>query len=247
VDYLNKIIGDFETHSADGIRECFINGVNPNQLHRGKPLVYELINMYLRSPNFKECMRVFVEFGLEFEDKALLAVLCDDAQTLETILLDNESAISNKYTFECAFTPLFEASLLHICAEYNHLESAKILVKHGASVNTKAGVDQYGFGAQTPIFHAVNQHRNNSLEILKFLITQNADLHLTLKGLIWGKGYDWETFIPSVNPISYAMMGLLPQFQRSEKDIYETVELLMTNTYNIDYKPINIPNKYLYS
>jgi hypothetical protein len=247
VDYLNKIIGDFETHSADGIRECFINGVNPNQLHRGKPLVFELINMYLRSPNFKECMLVFVQFGLVFEDKALLAVLCDDDQTLEAILLDNESAISNKYTFDCAFTPLFEVSLLHICAEYNHLESAKILVKYGTDVNIKAGIDQHGFGAQTPIFHTVNQHQNACLDMLKFLISKNADLHLTVKGLIWGKGYDWETYIPSVNPISYAMMGLLRQFQRNEKDIYETVELLMKNTYNINYKPINIPNKYLYS
>jgi hypothetical protein len=70
-------------------------------------------------------------------------------------------------------------------------------------------------------------------------------LDITIKGLIWGKGYEWETFIPSVNPISYAMMGLLRQFQRIEKQIYEVVSLLLKSKYGIDYFPPNIPNKYL--
>jgi hypothetical protein len=65
-------------------------------------------------------------------------------------------------------------------------------------------------------------------------------------GLIWGKGYEWETLIPAVNPISYAMMGLLRQFQRTEKDIYEVIQILMKAAYGIDYEPINIPNKYLH-
>lgn len=54
-----------------------------------------------------------------------------------------------------------------------------------------------------------------------------------------------ETFIPGVNPISYAMMGLLRQFQRTEQQIYEVVSLLFKANYGIDYYPSNIPNKYL--
>lgn len=240
-----KIIGEFEIHSADGIRTCFLNGIDPNQIHKGKPLVYELINMYLRSPRFKNCMQVFVEFGLKFEDEALLAVLLDDGRKLEDILNKNASIIAKKYTLDSTFTPLFDATLLHICAEYNHLECAEILVKFGANVNAKAGVDIHGFGGQTPVFHTVNQHQNASMEMLKFLISKNTDLGLTVRGLIWGKGYDWETYIPAVNPTSYAMMGLLRQFQRTEKDIYEIVNILMKATYNLDYEPKNIPNKYL--
>ena len=30
MDYLQKIIGDIEEHSVEGIIECFENGVNPN-------------------------------------------------------------------------------------------------------------------------------------------------------------------------------------------------------------------------
>lgn len=82
---------------------------------------------------------------------------------------------------------------------------------------------------------------------MKFLISQNADLTLTIQGVIWGKSYEWETFIPSVNPISYAMMGLLRQFQRTEQQIYEVVSLLLKAKYGKDYFPTNVPNRYLSS
>lgn len=247
MDYLQKIITDFELHSVDGIRECFKSGVNPNEILHGKPLIYELINMYSREPLFKNCIQAFVDYGLDFEDKVLLSVLLDNAALLNTQLTADKNAIAKKYSFNCTFTPLYEASLLHICAEYNHLACAEVLVKHGADINSKAGFDENGFGGHTPIFHTVNQHANRSLDVLKFLILKQADLTITVKGLIWGKGYEWETFIPSVNPISYAMMGLLRQFQRTEKQIYEVVSLLLKASYDIDYFPTNIPNQYLSS
>ena len=247
MDYLKKIITDFELHSVEGISECFENGVNPNEIFNGKPLIYQLINMYSRGPLFKECIKVFVDHGLEFKDKALLAVLSDDPAILENLLKEDNSILEKKYSFDCAFTPLFKASLLHICAEYNHLACAKVLVNHGMDINTKAGIDENQFGGQTPLFHAVNQHANTSWEVLEFLVSNNADLEITVKGLIWGKGYDWETFIPSVNPISYSMMGLLRQFQRTEKQIYEVVSLLLKAKYGLEYFPKNVPNKYLNS
>ncbi len=245
MDYLQKIIGDFETHSTEGIRACFKNGVNPNQLHKGQPLIYELINMYLRSYRFKDCILAFVDFGLKFEDQALLAILLDDAAQLELLLTENKELLQKKYTLNCAFTPLHEASLLHICAEYNHVHCAAVLIKHGMEVDIKAGFDPNGFGGQTPVFHTVNQHANTCIEAMQFLVSAGADLSLTLTGLIWGKGYEWETFTPSVNPISYAMMGLLPQFQRKESQIYEIVTILQKARYGNNYVPANVPNRYL--
>lgn len=245
MDYLKRIITDFELHSANGIKECFENGVNPNETVNGQPLIYQLINMYTRGPLFKNCVQTFVDNGLEFEDKALLAVLTDNASLLQQQIAIDKSAMSKRYSFNCTFTPLYKVSLLHICAEYNHLACAAVLVKNGADIDSKAGVDEFGFGGHTPIFHTVNQDANKSLDVLKFLISQQADLTLTVKGLIWGKGYEWETFIPSVNPLSYSMMGLLRQFQRSEKQIYEIVSLLLNAKYGIEYYPENVPNKYL--
>ncbi len=245
MDYLKKIITAFELHAVEDIHDCFENGVDPNQVVNGKPLIYELINMYTRGPAFKSCIQAFVDHGLDFEDKVLLAVLADDAAKLDALLQANKDLLLRTYTLDCTFTPLYEASLLHVCAEYNHLSCAKVLVSHGADINAKAGLDENGFGGHTPVFHSVNQHANKSIDVLQYLLGLNADLTLTVKGLLWGEGYEWETFIPSVNPISYAMMGLLRQFQRTENDIYEVVSLLLKARYGTEYYPDNIPNKYL--
>jgi len=245
MDYFENIIWHFENHCVEGIKECFENGVDPNQRVNGKPLIYEFIHMYLRGPRFKKCVRTFVDFGLKFDDKALLAVFLDDEASLDELLTGNKELLSKKYSLFCTFTPLHEVSLLHISAEYGHLNCAKKLVEHGADINAKAGLDDNGFGGQTPIFHTVNQADNVCIDVMKFFVSQKADLTLTVQGLLWGKGSEWETFIPSVNPISYAMMGLLRQFQRTEPQIYEVVSILLKANYGIDYFPANVPNKYL--
>lgn len=242
---MNEIIEQIELHSADGIRKCFSKGISPNELYNDEPLIFELTSEYTRSPRFKDCVKAFVEYGLDFNDKPLLAVLLDDSKSLNEIINTQRDILDRKYTLRCAYTPLDEATLLHICAEFNHTACARVLVEHGADINTKAGIDEYGFGGHTPIFHTVNQNNNQSFEMLNFLLAQKADLTFTVKGLIWGKGYPWETLIPAVNPISYAMMGLLPQVHRNEKTITETVTLLLKHAYGIDYSPKNIPNKYL--
>ena len=245
MDYLQKIIGDIEEHSVEGIKECFANGVNPNEIYKGEPLIYELTSEYARGPGFKESVRVFVDHGLEFEDKILLSVLLDDASALDQQLISDPGAIKQKYSLRCAYTPLYEASLLHICAEFNHTACAEILVTHGADVNAKAGIDEHGFGGQTPIFHTVNQNTNQSADMMNYLLSGSADLKITVAGLIWGKGYEWETLIPAVNPISYAMMGLLPQMHRNEIVISNTVSLLLKATYGIEYSFPNVPCAYL--
>ena len=245
MDYFQKIIGDIELHSVQGIKECFSNGVDPNDLFRGEPLIDELTSEYTRSPRFKDCIRAFVDHGLKFEDKILLSVLLDDAASLDSYLSANRNAIGNEYNLRCAYTPLHKVSLLHICAEFNHVSCAEVLVKYGAGINARAGVDEYGFGGQTPIFHTVNQNSDQSAGMLNFLLERSADLEITVKGLIWGNGYQWETLVPAVNPISYAMMGLLPQMHRNEKTISQTVSLLLKVAYGIDYSEKNLPNAYL--
>jgi hypothetical protein len=134
---------------------------------------------------------------------------------------------------------------LHISAEFNHVSAATVLVRNGADVNAKAGVDQGGFGGQTPVFHTVNQIQNHSVDMLHFLLARSVNLTDTVAGIIWGKSYEWETLIPSVNAISYTMMGLLPQMHRNEFVIHKIVSLLLKAAYGIEYVPMNVPNKYL--
>lgn len=247
MNYLQKIIGEIETHSVEGIRDCFENGIHPNDTYNGLPLIYELTSEYLRSKRFKQCVQLFVDYGLTFEDTPLLYILLDDATSFEKELQQQPQLAHQTYSLRSAFTPLAQVSLLHICAEFNHVACAEVLVNYGAAINAIAGYDAYGFGGQTPIFHTVNQIRNQSLEMLEFLLDHGADLHYTVKGLIWGKGYEWETFIPSVNPISYAMMGLLPQVHRNDRDIADIISRLLYKAHGIQYNLPNIPNKYLRS
>jgi ankyrin repeat protein len=243
MNWLDKIIGDIEGHDVDGIKQCFENGVSPNVLFRNEPLIYELTSEYARGPRFKDCVKVFIDHGLKFEDKALLSVLADDATQLRQLIIDDKQLVTKRYSLRCAYTPLHQATLLHICAEFNHVACADVLFKHGADVNAAAGFDEFRFGGQTPIFHTVNQNSNASAEMMHLLLEKNADLKITLPGLIWGKA--WETFIPAVNPINYAMMGLLPQMHRNERTISETVSLLLKRAYGISYISPNVPNKYL--
>jgi hypothetical protein len=247
MNLLEKIVEAIELHSAEGIRQCLEQGLDPNTVYRNEPILFELTIEYTRSPAFKDCVRAFAEHGLEMEYQALLAVLLNDATHLDETVRGNPEALHRSYTLRCAYTPLYKATLLHICAEFNHVDCAAVLVKHGMDINARAGKDENGFGGQTPIFHTVNQNGNQSMDMLNYLLSQSADLKLTLTGLIWGKGYPWETFIPAVNPVNYAMMGLLPQMHRKETTVSEIVSLLLNAAYGIDYIPANVPNQYLKS
>lgn len=248
MNYLEKMMTDIELLSAEGIRQCFENGIDPNGNYKGQSLFNLLVSGYARSHRFKECVRRFVEYGLDIQEPVLTAVLMDDAGLLKPLLnKDPRLAKDKTYTLKCAFTPLYKVTLLHICAEFNHLHCAQALIENGADINAIAGTDEYGFGGQTPLFHTVNQNDALGMDVFQLLVDHAADLSVTIRGVIWGGGYEWETFIPSVDPISYAMMGLLPQFQRKEQKIYETVAVLMKARFGTVYFPQNVPNRYLHA
>lgn len=244
-DY-TQMLYSMEVHSVEGIQDYFRQGGGPNEVHDGIPLFTTMVEMYTRTPRFKDCVKVFVNAGLIFEYQSLLAIFLDDAQKLEEIIVSSSNVVDDTFSiFKNTYTPLTGATLLHFCAEYNAINCAKLLIRYGADVNAKAGLDEYGFGGHTPIFHTVNQNGNHSMDMLNLLLEHSADLTITVKGLIWGSGYEWETWIPSVNPISYCMMGLLPQMHRKETTIASISSLLVKKAYGIDYTPANVPCAYL--
>jgi ankyrin repeat protein len=112
-------------------------------------------------------------------------------------------------------------------------------------VNIRAGFDTNGFGGHTPLFHAVNSNQNHCRPVMEFLVDSGADLELRLKGLVWGSGFDWETYLFDVTPISYAQCGLYFQFHRPEHQVYSNITYLFRKRYSVDPPLRNIPNKYL--
>ena len=150
-DY-NQLLYSMEVHSAKGIQEYFRQGGDPNEVHNGVPLFTTMVEMYTRTPAFKDCVKTFVNEGLYFEHQSLLAVFLDDAQKLEKIITGSENVVAERFSiFKSTYTPLLDATLLHFCAEYNAVACAKLLILHGADVNARAGIDEHGFGGHTPI------------------------------------------------------------------------------------------------
>lgn len=246
--YTDALIADFleasECGNAELFESVFLKGLDPNLEHEGLPLVFSHLNMYTRGQSVSSLLKLMLHYGLSFPDEVLLGVFLDDAERISKNF--RADFISKKYTLNCTFTPLKEVSLMHIAIEYGHLNAAKVLLKLGFNINEKAGITKSGLGGQTPIFHAVNQHQNFNISSLEWLLQNGAEILHTVKGFVWGETYSWETYIPAVNPISYALMGLLRQFQRKEADVYQIVSLLETKLYGEPLIiPKNIPNLYL--
>ena len=237
----------FEIHSTKKIREALAAGIAVNGLLDGKSPMTHLIEMYLRSPRFSDCVRCLLEAGATLTDPALLAVLLDDGKLLRSELRKNPSLVHHRVDIWCAFTPLRGASLLHVAAEFGLVRAAEVLLAAGADVEARAAVDDFGFNGHTPIFHTVCQNENHCQPVLRLLLKHGAKADIRLAGITWGKGFGWETTIFDATPVSYAQAGLLPQFQREEGDVYENIRLLAKASGRALPKDLNVPNKYLLS
>ena len=158
-DY-NQILYAIEVHSVEGIKHYFESGGNPNDiLTDGTPLFTLMVEMYTRTPRFKLCVKTFIDFGLVFEDKALLAVFVDDAEMLEELIKENPDLITKKFDlFKNTYTSLTGGTLLHFCAEYNALACAMILLNYGSDINAKTAIDENGFGGHTPISYGKSKY-----------------------------------------------------------------------------------------
>jgi hypothetical protein len=240
-DYL----GAFEEHSPTGIRSAFAAGASPVELIKGKKPIDILIEMYTRSPRFAECLQVMLDAGATISDPLLEAVLLDDPIALRRVGQTSDRSFERKLSLLCAYTSCKGVSALHVCAEFNSVRCAAALIDEGADVNAAADVDADGFGGQSPLFHAVNSNQNYCRPILELLVEAGADVDVRLKGLMWGEGFDWETVVFDVTPISYTQCGLYRQFHRDESDVYDNIAYLYRKRYRSEPPLRNIPNKYL--
>lgn len=239
------MLGALETHAVDELRTALDGGMDAGRLIRGKPLVNWLTEMYGRGGNFAPCLRLLLDRGARLDDPVVASVLLDDAERLTSAIRSDPALLTHRTTMVSAFTPLVGASLLHVAAEYCHAEAARVLIEFGADVNARAAVDAHGLNGHTPIFHTVNSSHNRAAPILRMLLDAGATTDVRVQGIVWGRGFEWETTLFDVTPVSYAQFGLLPQMHRHERDIYDNIRLLLERAGRTSPPLENVPNRYL--
>jgi Ankyrin repeat len=238
----DDLLGAFELHSVDQIRAALDGGFDVHAPIRGKSPINWLLEMYTRSSVFPDCVRLMLDRGAVLDDPAIVPVLLDDAAAIKA----NPTLAAHRTTLVSAFTPLVGATMLHVAAEYGSANAARALIEMGADVNAPAARDKHGLNSHTPIFHTVNSIRNHAEPILRLLLAAGARADVRLQGITWGKGFEWETTMFDVTPISYAQFGLLPQVHRREADVYAIVRRLLEACKRRVPPLENIPNKYLF-
>ncbi len=241
----DDLLVGFELHSTSRIRHALDAGADSNALIRGKRPIDWLIEMYFRSSRFADCLRLMLDAGATLHDPLLEALLLDDDERLRQILASSPQSIDRRFHLECAFTSLRGVSPLHICAEYNSVKCARVLLESGAHVDVRADIDEGGIGGQTPLFHTVNSNQNHCRGAMELLVEAGANLDIRLKAVVWGSGFEWETTVFDVTPISYAQCGLFSQFHRPEKQVYSNLAYLYRKRYGADPPVRKVPNKYL--
>lgn len=241
----HELLVALELHSPERIRALLDQGCDPRAAIDGKAPLAWLTEMYTRSNRLPACVQLLLDRGGVLDDPALAPVLLDDGAGVEAAIRARPALVSHRVTLRSAFTPLVDATLLHVAAEYGHVEAVRALVAMGADVNARAGRDEHGLNGHTPLFHTVNTHANRGLTVLKLLLDAGARTDILLPGITWGKGFEWETTLLDVTPLSYAQLGLLPQMHRTEADTYRTVRLLLEAAGRVVPVSDNVPNRYL--
>ena len=239
------LLAAIEVHSPEGIRDALANGVSSVALINGRKPVDHLIEAYLRSSRFTECLRILLDAGAGINDPLLQAVLLDDSSALRRLIMECPECIHRKIDFLGAFTSCRGVTALHVCAEFNSLNCARMMIEKGADVNAVASCNSDGVGGQTPIFHAVNSILNYCRPALELLVEAGADLRVQVKALLWGESMSWETVLYDVTPVSYTQCGLYRQFHRREEDVYGNLKYLYHRIYGANPTITNIPNRYL--
>lgn len=243
----DELLAAFESHAVERIRTILDAGFDVHAPIHGKSPVQHLVEMYVRSDAFPDCLRLLLARGAVLDDPVLAPVLLNDPAGIEAAARADPRFLAHRAQLPCAFTPLEGATLLHVAAEYGHRDAAATLLALGAEVDARADTDAHGLNGHTPLFHTVNANANRSAPVMHLLLAAGARTDVRLQGITWGRGFDWETTCFDVTPISYAQLGLLPQMQRTERDCYDNVAALLRAAGRPVPPLANVPNRYLAS
>jgi len=152
-----------------------------------------------RNPQAKHAiLELYVQHGLELPDTAPMAVHRGRIDLLERHLRSDPHLLSRQFSHEELYppalgchdailathgTPLSGATLLHLCVDYDELETARWLLARGMHVDARAAVDAEGFGGHTALFATVvsqpsfwsNRRAEHAAPFTQLLLERGAD------------------------------------------------------------------------
>jgi ankyrin repeat protein len=149
-----------------------------------------LVATYSRNSTGKhECLEVFADAGFELPDTAPMAIHRGRIDLLEACWQRDSTVLQRHYSEREIFpeelgmkpgyglhgAPLDGTALLHMAVEYQELEIAEWLLKHGANANARASVDAEGFGGHAPLFHATVTLGPKHDSLVKVLLQYGAN------------------------------------------------------------------------
>jgi ankyrin repeat protein len=201
------------------------HGADPNcpKPDRQTTALDYLIGTYPRSPELGDCIDLLLHAGgvTRYDVPGVLDMLRGRLDRLAEHLNADPALIHRRSPeLDCGSTGarrllLQGATLLHVAAEFGCLEAAKLLLDHGAQVDSRAALDETGVGGQTAIFHAVSQFDDRGLPVTQLLLDRGADLSIRVK--LPGH-YDRPDEVVECTPLGYAL--------RFPGVVGKTVELL---------------------
>ena len=197
------------------------HGANPNcrdhgyeisgHSYPGTALDY-VIASYARSPQqLSACIDILLEAGgtTKYDAPAVLQLLRGRIDSVAELIDADPALVHKRFSeLDCGQTGgrnllLQGGTLLHVAAEYGHLEAVALLLDSGADVNARATVDGAGVGGHTAIFHAVTQFAEQGLQVTQLLIDRGADLTVRVK---LPGDYDRPGEIVECTALGYALL-----------------------------------------
>jgi hypothetical protein len=130
----SDLLAAFEDHSPEHIRQLLAAGVSPTEPIDGKRPIDLLIEMYPRTSRFPECLQVMLDAGATTGDSLLEAVLLDDDASLRKLLAESGDSLHRKLSFVSAFTSCRRVTALHICADFNSVNCARVLLEKASTL-----------------------------------------------------------------------------------------------------------------
>jgi hypothetical protein len=180
----DDLLAAFEVHSVEGTRSALDAGLDVHATIDGKTPINCLVEMYYRSDQFADCLRVMLDRGATLDDPLTGPILLNDPVALEAAVRRDRSLIREKLSMNCTFTPLVGVTLLHLAAEFGQVAVAEKLSQLGAEVDARADVDDCGINGHTPLFHTVNSNANRSVPVMKLLLRAGARTDALLAGIV---------------------------------------------------------------